>query len=146
MFHAGRECAACHPLRYHTPNWKYLLKMCVTQIIVSRLTMHKSTLIQLAVKCANTSAHHFLKRTKHIISFLVPSNSQVRGEFSFCSNGTAITRTVVFLFFFQSSATVMREIDLFTQLLTSVSAGNWLMSAIKLQNYFSQHYSLLSLL
>ena len=32
------------------------------------------------------------------------------------------------LFFFQSSATVMREVDLFTQLLTSASARNWVMS------------------
>ena len=82
-------------------------------------------------KLCFTSAHHFLKRTKHRIPFLVPQNSLVKGELSFCSNGTAINRTVEFVF--QLSATVMREVDLFTR----TSAGNWLISAVKLQNYFS---------
>jgi len=42
---------------------------------------------------------------------------KTKGEFLFHSNGTAINRALVV--FFQSSATIMTEVDLFTQFLTS---------------------------
>ena len=73
----------------------------------------------------------------------VPKNSLVKGEFSFCLNGTALYSTAVLLllFFFQFSATIMGEVDLVTQL--SSNYHLWL-SAIQLQHYFSLHYPLLS--